>query len=36
VPKDRNHLFLLTEKKHIRCVRLFQDAAGWVPNYRHA
>ncbi|MCA9543626.1 MAG: cupin domain-containing protein [Myxococcales bacterium] len=36
VPADRHHLFLLTEKKHIRCVRLFQDAAGWVPHYRAA
>ena len=36
VPKDRHHLFLLTDTKHIRCVRLFQDAAGWVPRYREA
>ncbi len=34
VPKDRHHRFFLTERRHIRCVRLFQDAAGWVPQYR--
>ena len=34
VPKDRHHRFELTEARHIRCVRLFQDAAGWVPHYR--
>lgn len=34
VPKDRHHRFFLTERKQIRCVRLFQDAAGWVPHYR--
>lgn len=36
VPAGRNHRFLLTETKHIRCVRLFKDAAGWVPRYRNA
>ena len=36
VPAGRNHRFLLTESKHIRCVRLFKDSAGWVPRYRHA
>ena len=34
VPKDRHHRFLLTDKKAIRCVRLFKDQAGWVPHYR--
>lgn len=34
VPADRYHRFLLTDRKHIRCVRLFQDASGWVPHYR--
>ena len=34
VPADLYHRFLLTEKKHIRCVRLFKDAGGWVPQYR--
>ncbi len=34
VPKDKFHRFELTEKKAIHCVRLFQDPAGWVPQYR--
>lgn len=34
VPKDRHHRFFLTEKKTIRCVRLFQDPSGWTPHYR--
>lgn len=34
VPRDRHHRFMLTEAQHIRCVRLFQDQAGWVPHYR--
>lgn len=34
VPKDRFHRFMLTDDKHIRCVRLFRDAGGWVPRYR--
>lgn len=34
VPANRNHRFMLTEKKNIRCVRLFKDASGWVPHYR--
>jgi 1,2-dihydroxy-3-keto-5-methylthiopentene dioxygenase len=35
VPANLHHRFLLTEQKHIRCVRLFKDASGWVPHYRH-
>jgi 1,2-dihydroxy-3-keto-5-methylthiopentene dioxygenase len=34
VPADRYHRFQLTDKKQIRCVRLFKDASGWVPVYR--
>ncbi|MCA9712614.1 MAG: cupin domain-containing protein [Myxococcales bacterium] len=34
VPADLHHRFMLTERKHIRCVRLFKDSAGWVPHYR--
>lgn len=34
VPAKRHHRFLLTDKKDIRCVRLFKDASGWVPHYR--
>jgi len=36
VPAKRYHRFELTEKKTIRCVRLFQDQTGWVPHYRQA
>ena len=36
VPADLYHRFFLTERRHIRCVRLFKDAAGWVPEYRAA
>jgi 1,2-dihydroxy-3-keto-5-methylthiopentene dioxygenase len=36
VPGRRHHRFMLTEKKHIRCVRLFEDEAGWVAHYRDA
>lgn len=34
VPKDRHHRFLLTERKQIRCARLFVDESGWTPHYR--
>ncbi len=34
VPKNRHHRFLLTDKKSIRCVRLFKDKSGWTPHYR--
>jgi 1,2-dihydroxy-3-keto-5-methylthiopentene dioxygenase len=34
VPAQRHHRFMLTDTKTIRCVRLFKDAAGWVPHYR--
>lgn len=34
VPADLYHRFFLTDRQHIRCVRLFKDAAGWVPEYR--
>lgn len=34
VPKHRHHRFMLTERRSIRCVRLFKDASGWVPHYR--
>jgi 1,2-dihydroxy-3-keto-5-methylthiopentene dioxygenase len=36
VPADLYHRFFLTERQEIRCVRLFKDAAGWVPEYRGA
>lgn len=34
VPKDRYHRFFLSDSQQIRCVRLFQASAGWVPHYR--
>jgi 1,2-dihydroxy-3-keto-5-methylthiopentene dioxygenase len=34
VPRDRYHRFSLTDASRIRCVRLFQDPAGWKPIYR--
>lgn len=34
VPRERNHRFELTELRTVRCVRLFQDRAGWLPRYR--
>ncbi|MEO0322745.1 MAG: cupin domain-containing protein [Myxococcota bacterium] len=34
VPAKRFHRFELTEARSIRCVRLFQEASGWVPHYR--
>jgi 1,2-dihydroxy-3-keto-5-methylthiopentene dioxygenase len=34
VPANLHHRFMLTERKQIRCVRLFKDSAGWVPHYR--
>lgn len=36
VPADLHHRFLLTDQKHIQCVRLFKDSSGWVPHYRGA
>ena len=34
VPANRHHLFYLTEKKEIRCVRLFKENPSWTPIYR--
>ena len=34
VPKGKRHRFELTDKKHIHCVRLFKDPAGWTAIYR--
>jgi 1,2-dihydroxy-3-keto-5-methylthiopentene dioxygenase len=34
VPGGRHHRFMLTQRRHIRCVRLFRDQSGWVPHYR--
>ena len=34
VPQNRHHLFYLTDKKHIQCVRLFKENPSWTPVYR--
>ena len=33
VPKGTWHWFNLCESREIRAIRLFQDPAGWAPNY---
>ncbi len=33
VPKDTRHWFHLCGEREIRCIRLFQDPAGWTPHY---
>ena len=33
VPRGTHHWFDLCDDRHIRCIRLFQDPAGWTPHY---
>lgn len=33
VPCGTKHWFNLCEDRAIRCIRLFQDASGWTPEY---
>ncbi|MBI1247136.1 cupin domain-containing protein [bacterium] len=33
VPRDTQHWFNLCSDRHIRCIRLFEDASGWTPHY---
>ncbi len=33
VPRGTKHWFNLCEDKAIRCIRLFEDPAGWTPEY---
>lgn len=33
VPMGTKHWFDLCSDRNIRCIRLFQDASGWTPNY---
>ena len=33
VPRGTKHWFNLCEDKAIRCIRLFEDPAGWAPHY---
>jgi 1,2-dihydroxy-3-keto-5-methylthiopentene dioxygenase len=34
IPARTHHRFFLTEKKQIRCMRLFANHDGWTPVYR--
>ena len=36
IPARTYHRFYLTERKHIRCMRLFANHDGWSPLYREA
>jgi 1,2-dihydroxy-3-keto-5-methylthiopentene dioxygenase len=33
VPRGTQHWFDLCNDRNIRCIRLFQDASGWTPQY---
>ncbi|HBE68321.1 MAG TPA: acireductone dioxygenase [Planctomycetaceae bacterium] len=33
VPEGTKHWFNLCDDRHIRCIRLFEDPAGWTPDY---
>jgi 1,2-dihydroxy-3-keto-5-methylthiopentene dioxygenase len=33
VPRGTRHWFNLCENRAIRCIRLFEDMAGWAPHY---
>ncbi|MEQ1826912.1 MAG: acireductone dioxygenase [Pirellula sp.] len=33
VPYGMKHWFNLCDDRHIRCIRFFQDVAGWTPHY---
>lgn len=33
VPEGTKHWFVLCDDRNIRCIRLFQDKAGWTPHY---
>ena len=33
VPRGTKHWFNLCDERAIRCIRLFQDASGWTPEY---
>ena len=36
VPRGTWHWFDLCGDREIRCIRLFQDPAGWTPNYTNS
>ncbi len=33
VPRGTKHWFNLCDDRQIRCIRLFEDKAGWTPHY---
>jgi len=33
VPRGTKHWFNLCADRHIRCIRFFEDASGWTPDY---
>lgn len=33
VPEGKHHYFELCDDRHIQCIRLFTDQAGWVAHY---
>lgn len=33
VPRGTKHWFNLCQDRRIRCIRLFEDMAGWAPHY---
>lgn len=36
IPANRRHLFYLTDKRNIRCIRLFLSKEGWEAIYQKA
>jgi len=36
IPARAHHRFFLTDKKQIRCMRLFANHDGWAPLYRES
>ena len=34
IPAGKQHRFLMTPRRFIRCLRLFTDDSGWAPLYR--
>ncbi|MGB0678245.1 MAG: 1,2-dihydroxy-3-keto-5-methylthiopentene dioxygenase [Polyangiales bacterium] len=36
VPQGRHHRFMLSDARHIHCLRLFKDSEGWTPIFRQS
>ena len=34
IPANKHHRFFLTDRRRIRCMRLFANHEGWAPLYR--